>query len=599
MKELKTKIKFLSDAHSIAEVKDGYSGATKFYFEKNGRKFFLKIGTFKTNPGLEEILKSSGIPHPKILDCGDYDETRSYIIEEFIDGKNLRDELQKYDKKFVYEFGFEIGSCYRNLRKIYPDKPVPCSLRDEYKISNNMQMHKLNNLLESDEKINPNVKKTITEVANFMKKSLPAIKNGIMVFGHTDIKPSNYKVCNGKVVAMDIENTGYKELSSSMLWSFARVDFKDTKNLAFARGYLDGLFDFDMPEGVLACFKHNYAFNMVNYFIRYLEDHDYEKLCKLTNHVKENYLREKNISIDEIENNSKRAKKIRGFGHDFSLVHGSYSELNLTFQFYRNGEKLFLKIMGMPKSDYNKALRSYKLMNGLKIPIGYILESGELGKNCFYIIQKYIGPASYIEKQDEYLIGLQKGRRAAEYLIKLKGQKIPGCKIYEKRSIMRDILKTANRLNGSIDLHRGKDELLYKAKHYIKYFEDEPISLIHGDVKLGNIIFGEKNSMFFADNESFEYSYDIVNFLYNIHSGFQEEKQKTEYKGFVNGYLKYMNGGKIPKRIQQQAKLLFIYYILRSFLGVQEEKGDPLKLVGLQKSYRYYIKEDNEVEWLK
>ena len=46
MKELKTKIKFLSDAHSIAEVKDGYSGATKFYFEKNGRKFFLKIGTF-------------------------------------------------------------------------------------------------------------------------------------------------------------------------------------------------------------------------------------------------------------------------------------------------------------------------------------------------------------------------------------------------------------------------------------------------------------------------------------------------------------------------------------------------------------------------
>ena len=52
-------IKFLKGAKNINIISEGYSGAYKCSFEKNGNKYFLKIGKFKINENLEDMLNKN------------------------------------------------------------------------------------------------------------------------------------------------------------------------------------------------------------------------------------------------------------------------------------------------------------------------------------------------------------------------------------------------------------------------------------------------------------------------------------------------------------------------------------------------------------
>ena len=293
------RIKFLNGASGLGKIDKGYSGAAKFAFEKDGQKYFLKIGEFAADDGLEQILTDAAIPHPAIIEMGQYDEALSYVIEKFVEGENLKDAIDKYSAGEMYNFGREIGGRYRNLRKVYPDQLVLESLREEYARSTGERVERLKNLLDLDKVVSQADTYDMLTVADFLQNSLPCVKDSLMVYGHTDTKPSNFLLCNGKVVAMDIENTRYKEITASMMWAYARVDYKDEKNLAFARGYLDGLFDYNVPIGVRKCCNHNYTYNMVGYFVKYLEREDHERLERLLRHIETNYLVDGKIEVDK------------------------------------------------------------------------------------------------------------------------------------------------------------------------------------------------------------------------------------------------------------------------------------------------------------
>ena len=298
MPDLK-RIKFLNGASKIEPVDKGYSGAAKFSFNRAGERYFLKIGHFRLNFDLEEILAKSDIPHPAIVEMGRYDGEMNYVVEKFVAGENLKDLLDEYDLDEMYEFGRQIGEAYRNLRKVCPDQPVPESLYEEYTKSSNERIAKLQGLLAAEDQVSAEVRQEMLTVAEFLKNTLPCVKNSLMVYGHTDVKPSNFLIHNGEILALDIESTRYKEITASIMWAYTRVDFKDEKNLAFAKGYLDGLFDNKVPAGVWACCNHNYAFNMVGYFVKYLSNGSYERLNKLLRHIEKNYLRDGKIEIDK------------------------------------------------------------------------------------------------------------------------------------------------------------------------------------------------------------------------------------------------------------------------------------------------------------
>lgn len=293
------KIDFLKDVSDIETIDKGYSGAYKYLFIKNEKKYFLKIGNFKIIDNLEELFTSNHISHPTIIDFGKYDENLNYIIEEYIDGKDLKEEFDKLDNKDIYEYGLEIGSQYRNLRIIYPDKPMTEEKFKEYLSSVDERVNKLKLLTVNNDKLAINDYRFINYVVSYLNKNTHIIKNSYLIFGHTDIKPSNYLICNEKIIATDIECTAYKELSFSMLFTFARNDFEDEKNLAFARGYIDALFNFQIPEKILDCFNYTYLFNMANYFIKYIENEKYDRLLQLIEYIKINYIVNDEIKISE------------------------------------------------------------------------------------------------------------------------------------------------------------------------------------------------------------------------------------------------------------------------------------------------------------
>ena len=70
-----------------------------------------------------------------------------------------------------------------------------------------------------------------------------------------------------------------------MIWTFARCDYKDEKNLAFARGYLDGLYTFCIPSAVLECFNYTYLFSVAGHCIKYIKSENYNELLKFIKYV--------------------------------------------------------------------------------------------------------------------------------------------------------------------------------------------------------------------------------------------------------------------------------------------------------------------------
>ena len=186
-------IKFLKGAKNINIISEGYSGAYKCSFEKKGNKYFLKIGKFKINGNLEDMLNKTEIPHPKVIELGKYDDEYNYIVEEYIDGNNLKYELDKYDSKFIYEYGFKIGQQYRNLRKMYPDIAITEEKYKEYLLMVEDRLSKLKQLMkENKNDLSETIIKFLNNTIYYLEKNKDIIKGSSLIFGHTDIKPSNY-----------------------------------------------------------------------------------------------------------------------------------------------------------------------------------------------------------------------------------------------------------------------------------------------------------------------------------------------------------------------------------------------------------------------
>lgn len=599
------KINFLKEVDNIEIIKKGHSGAYKYLITKGKKRYFLKIGNFNISKDLEKIFNNNNISHPTIFDSGKYDDEMNYIIEEYIDGKNLKEELDNLDNKFIYEYGFEIGSQYKKLRTLYPDKPMDEEKIKQYLIKLNKYTNNLEKLIEK------NKNKLIKNNINFLKKTISylnnntsIIKNSFLIFGHTDIKPSNFLIHNKNIMAIDIEHTDYKELSLSMLWSFSRNDFKDEKNLAFTSGYINALFNFEIPENVLAAFNYTYLFNVTKYFIKCLENENYDKLSRFIKHINKNYIIKGKLKISEKIKGIIDIKQFRMLnGYDISLKKGSFNSNNLTFRCKKNENDYFLKIMKMSFKQYKKAIHSYEILKKSNIPFSTIVDYGCLLKNeCYYIISKFIDIKEMDKNiQNTFLDGFNSGQLVASYLINLKHKNLKNAKLYDKKKLVKDMMKEVEKIYGKNEytkyIYWAKQNVINYIEKYSNFFDKEPINLIHGDVKFGNILYN-CNDIYFVDNESLQYSYDIINFMYNIHMGFYK-KDNLLYKSFVNGYLKYMNNGKIPLRIQYQAKLLLIYYILRKISSILDNKSDEKKLKFLEKSLKYYIDKDCEIEWLK
>lgn len=601
------KIKFLSNASDIMIVEEGYGGSSKYKFKKNGKKYFLKIGKFKLIDNLEEILNECHINHSKIIECGIYDNQNNYIILEFLNGTNLKHALNNYDKKFIYEFGFHMGEQYRNIKDKYGIKEVSEDERSNFFNDCHERIKDLKSTLTKQQNyINKEEKELIEFFIKYLENNFNLFENSISVFNHTDIKPSNFIIKDKVIYAVDIENTGYKEIAYALEWSYARSDYNNEKNWSFARGYLDGLFNLNVPQNVLKSCNYVYAFNKVKYLKDLLEKQKYEELNKFMHFFKDNLLKENDIIIDEKLNSPFNIEKLCLEGFDISLVKGSYNGYNLTFKCCKNKQNYFLKVMNISEKTYKKTLLNYKIIEDSKIPTSKIITSGVLLEDkCYYILFEFIDlkemnyDRKYIKYEDSYRLG----KLVAQHLIRLKGKKYDNISVIDKNDLYTRINDILDKLfqypNYSDVISHSKEEIKERIDFYIESFNDEPIDLIHADVKFGNILYDDSEKIYFIDNESLIYSYDIINFFHNIHERFRTNNMTESYRGFLNGYLKFMNNGKIPERIEGQIKLLLIFHIIIYSLDYLKKKCSKEKIDEFFPIYDDYVFNGKSIDWLE
>lgn len=603
-----TDIPFLNGVTDLEEVTEGHSNALKYSFTKNGRSYFLKIGPFKIMEGLEEELTDAKIPHAKIVEWGSYDEKKNYIIEELAEGINLKYKIDNYEAKFIYEFAFKMGKQYSHLRQKYKDKPVGEEFLDGYR---NEVMNRVDELSKSLERSTLDLEEReiafIRFLISYLKNNFDIMKKGLCVFGHCDIKPSNFLLYKNHLIATDIEHTDYKELSSSMIWSYARNDKKDDKYLYFTRGYLDGLFNLNVPKNALETFNYTYMYNMAHYCCHYLNEEKHGKLEKLISHIKKNYIQDGKMIVDRrISSDASIEYFPQLTDCDFTIVDGSYDGDNLVFKCTNGIDDYFLKIIKTSKERFNRLLKGYDLLKENHIPASLVRGYGECQRDkSYYIIFNFLEGKHLKNFLDleSFQDGYKYGQRVAEYFKQLKKKRVDFLKTYDKQSLYEDIIKRINSLYSFEDwylyMRWSKEEVLTYVDKYISSFDEEPIGIVHRDLKFGNILSKDGESIYFVDNESLVHSYDITNFLYNLQDGFVPDSKQEAYRGYVNGFMKLMNDGVIPVRIKNQARLILLCYLIRLVLNYLEKNGESNKIEMFTRLCDEYVFNDKEIGWLQ
>lgn len=601
-------ISFLKNARDIQEITEGHSDAKKYSFRKDDKSYFLKIGNFKIHENLEDLLNWAEIPHPKIIEWGKYDQKNNYIIEELSDGTNFKYMMDKYESKFIYEFAFKIGKQYGNLRKKYEDKHVTTSFLEEYKEKTQTRILELKDELKKHKKNIPDRQYFfIKYLIAYLEDNFDLMKKGICPYGHCDIKPSNFLLYKKDLIATDFEHTDNKELSYSMISSYARNTKEHEKHISFTRGYLDGLFNLDVPFQALSSFNYTFMFNMAHYCKEFLKREKYDKLSDLIDDIQKNYIKDGKVIVDERIRSDAHIDNFPNLkGYDFSLVEGSFDGNNLTFKCSKEGENLFLKIMNMSKNKFDRVLRTYELLKEDGIHIPSVRNFGEIQKDkSYYVVFDFIAGESLKKSCNltSFADGFKYGTVVAKYFKTLESKNCDFLETFDAAKLYKDINRHSDEIYKYKDwylyLKWPKEKLQGYIDKYIKCFEGEPLKIVHRDLKFGNILVDSKKEIYFVDNESFTYSYDMMNFLYNIHDGFRPEETNDAYRGYVNGYLKYMNDGAIPERIEGQAKLLLIYFLMRTIVNFLKKIGKIDNIELFMQLCEEYIEGDKEIEWLK
>lgn len=258
----------------------------------------------------------------------------------------------------------------------------------------------------------------------------------------------------------------------------------------------------------------------------------------------------------------------------------------------------------MSEKRFKRVLKQYKLLEEAKIPISKVRNYGVCKKDkCYYVVSDFV-PYKEMNTEKE-LTTFEEGRKygimVAQHFERLKGKTCSELSILDDKKLYSDILDHVNKVyqydNYTAYIKWTKEETIKYINTYINCFKEEPLNLVHRDIKFGNILYDKGENLIFVDNESISYSYDIINFLYNIHEGFRTDL-KNAYQGFVNGYLTHMNHGTIPKRIEGQAKLLLLYYLFRIVLAFLEKRGKEKDIEVYMGFCEDYIAKGKRIEWL-
>ena len=111
--DLISKIDFFKKCKDVKQDFSGYSSALRYICEKDNKKYFIKIydgNNLEQIKEIEVIYENLDIPTAKIIQVkylNDLDKT--FVVYEYIDGKELIDLTRKLSVEEIENIGLQVG----------------------------------------------------------------------------------------------------------------------------------------------------------------------------------------------------------------------------------------------------------------------------------------------------------------------------------------------------------------------------------------------------------------------------------------------------------------------------------------------------------
>ena len=258
MEKLK-QIKFLENFENCSVYNNVKSEI--YIVTKQNKKYFVKFTNEPVNPKLKKIFNEANIPSVKIISSGKIG-SQYFIVEEFADYKTLLNYFDMLSTKDIYELGFRVSQNCFNLRNIYPDMPLP---EESYQLLTTQILQTVIefNSINNFQKLTTESQAFLFELRDYILKNINILKQSSLVFALPNVHPDNFLFEKpGSVLACDIENTDYHEITSTIMHSLCSdKENHIEKSIIFTQGYLEGLYQFDIPDNILKCCDYTFLYN--------------------------------------------------------------------------------------------------------------------------------------------------------------------------------------------------------------------------------------------------------------------------------------------------------------------------------------------------
>lgn len=285
MSDLIRKISFFSKNAFFEDIEGSNSGALVKKVYDNNNLYFLKV-LFKDRENIDliketiKIYNKNNIKTVKLLDYG-YIDDRLYLIYNFIDGYSLNKMYDKYSLNDYYNFGIEIGTCYRNIN-LKEKYNIDFDKKEDINILTrnimNLFIKLYNNNLGHIKDVFP--EQQIKIMCEKINELLPLFKDEERIYIYGDMHPKNIMIDDNKdLYIIDIENLNINYFIMDMRWSILAA-FKNKYNNAFFKGYINGHYKNEIPDTFYKHLKFILLFNFMEHINNYSKSKDDEFISK-------------------------------------------------------------------------------------------------------------------------------------------------------------------------------------------------------------------------------------------------------------------------------------------------------------------------------
>lgn len=229
-----------------------------------------------------------------------------------------------------------------------------------------------------------------------------------------------------------------------------------------------------------------------------------------------------------------------------------------------------IKLFENSKQDLNVIKTICNIYSTLGIPSLKLVAEGQNKQSKNYVLYNYIEGSDLktLSKQLSDSKIYEYGIKLGEYLKKLKNFSLEDANIIPAV----DINKLTNRVN---ELYKsltqnhmvknlfeeyftiGKIKMLIKKHNEYKcLFNESDLHLIHGDIKMSNTMIDKEGNFYLIDIESMKFSYDVLNFRYQIVWKLMKGNEKELL--FTKGMLDQLYDYTRPENFYEQLIYVFV-----------------------------------------